>query len=105
MSVKSDFHDTLGDLINTVGHEIAEQKGTVPLTEINELLSRLGWGEYERTPSPGKDLESAFKDFLDKLQALCTHYQSIVDVLKDLCSLQMEAASENQADASCIERG
>lgn len=103
MSVKSDFHNALGNLINTIGHEIAKQKKTEPITEINELRSRLGWGEYERTPHQEKDLESAFKDFLDKLQALCTHYQSIVDVLKDLCSLQMEAASENQADASCIE--
>ncbi len=28
MSVQSDFHNALGDLINTVGQEIARRKGT-----------------------------------------------------------------------------
>ena len=73
MSTKSNFDNALGDLIITIGYEIAKRKGTTPITEINNLRSRLQWGEYERIPAQKKDLETAFKDFLDKLKELCIH--------------------------------
>ncbi|MBO5730356.1 MAG: hypothetical protein J6R67_04095 [Treponema sp.] len=73
MSTKSNFDNALGDLIITIGDEIAKLKGTAPITEINNLRSRLQWGEYERTPAQKKDLETAFKDFLDKQKELCIH--------------------------------